>query len=130
MPDRSTNEPVGDAPRDLSHLAPEHREVVQRLYARVEQAVETIEQLRAANRRLRERVAELESRPAVPDDKTMVMLDDDPEALRDRIAGFIATIDRYLDDASETEASDGAPDEEGVDEPSGLNGVRTDDVHE
>lgn len=81
--------------------------MLQRLHARVEQAVETIDRLRDENERLRQRVAELESRPAVPDDKTLLLMDDDREALREQIAGFIDAIDRYLDTDAPADAPPG-----------------------
>lgn len=82
---------------DLSHLPTEHREVMRRLQDQVERAVAIIEELRAENERLQERVQKLEKRPAVPEDKTVVALDDDPEVLRDRVTGFIEAIDAYLE---------------------------------
>jgi FtsZ-binding cell division protein ZapB len=94
LPDSATDEaganhdgPVPDA----------HRDVLRRLTRRVEEAVETIERLRAENERLRRRVEELEAGPDLPDDETILTLEDDPEALRDRITRFIDAIDAYLD---------------------------------
>jgi FtsZ-binding cell division protein ZapB len=74
-----------------------HRDVLRRLTRRVEEAVETIEGLRAENERLRRRVEELEAGPDLPEDETLLTLDDDPDALRDRITQFIDAIDAYLD---------------------------------
>ena len=84
---------------DLSHLPAEHRAVIRRLRRRVEQAVETIEALRAENERLRQRVEELEAKPAFPEAETVLTLDDDPEEVKDRISHFIDTIDTYLEAA-------------------------------
>jgi len=87
----------------------EHRTGLQRLHRQVEQAVETIQRLRAENERLRQRVRELETRPALPDDQTILTLDGDPDAVQERIADFIDAIDAYL------EAT--APEGESVSEP-------------
>jgi hypothetical protein len=81
----------------LAPLPPEHRDAVRRLSRRVAQAVDTIEQLRAENARLRRRVEELEAGPDLPDDETLLSLDDDPDALRDRITQFIDAIDACLE---------------------------------
>jgi len=98
-PASSLPEPAADD-SGASHDGPvpdAHRDVLQRLRHRVEEAVETIERLRAENERLRRRVEELEAGPDRPDDETILTLEDDPEALRDRITRFIDAIDAYLD---------------------------------
>lgn len=92
---------------DLSHVPAEHRDIVRRLHARVERAATSIERLRAENERLKARVKELETRPAVPPEKMILTLDDDPDAVRDRITSFIDAIDAYLD-AAPSDASDEA----------------------
>jgi FtsZ-binding cell division protein ZapB len=71
--------------------------VVRRLFQQVQAAVDTIEDLRAENERLRRRIAELEAEPDYPDDETILALDDDPAEVRERITQFINTIDTYLD---------------------------------
>jgi len=81
----------------LTHLPAEHRDVVRRLFQQVQAAVDTIEDLRAENERLRRRVAELEAEPEYPDDETVLALDDNPAEVRERITQFINTIDTYLD---------------------------------
>ena len=105
----SVSDDDGEA-KDLSHLPAEHREVVRRLHQRVEQAVETIEALRAENERLRQRVEELEAKPSFPEAETVLTLDDDPEEVRERISHFIDTIDTYLE-AAEPNAPADDPDE-------------------
>jgi len=95
---------------DVSDLPEEHRDEIRRLHHRVEQAVATIERLRAENARLRQRVDELEEQPAFPDAETVFSLDDDPAAVKERINRFIDAIDTYLEghtsdtDAAEKEA--------------------------
>lgn len=91
---------------DLSHLPPEHKEVVRQLRAQVQRAVTTIQRLRAENRQLRERVEELEVRPDVPADKTVLALDDDPEGLRKQITEFIEAIDLYLEEGDPPSSDD------------------------
>jgi predicted nuclease with TOPRIM domain len=100
----------------LAPLPAEHRDAIRRLSRRVAQAADTIERLRAENERLRRRVEELEAGPDLPDDETHLSLDDDPEALRERITAFIDAIDACLDRpapssaAPEDTAEDKAPD--------------------
>lgn len=89
-----------DEEEDLSDLPPVHQDVVRRLRAKVKRAATLLKRLEAENERLRQRVKELEDRPAVPDDKTILALDDDPDALRDQISSFIEAIDAYLEDGS------------------------------
>lgn len=106
-PDETT-----DAETDASDLAdlPEvYRDALRRLRDRITEAADTIAQLRAENEQLRERIQELEKRPVLPDDKAVLTLDDDPEALRSRVTDFIDAIDAYLDAT--------APEEEAENEP-------------
>jgi chromosome segregation ATPase len=108
-PEGDEAEGEGEVP-DVSHLPAEHRDTMRRLYRRVEQAVATIEQLRAKNERLRRRVEELEEQPAFPDVETVLTLDDDPEAVKERISRFIDAIDTYLD-AADADAPDASEEE-------------------
>lgn len=87
-----------DVPDDGSEA-----EAIDRLRTHVQHAAQAIRRLRAENRRLARRVQELESRPAIEDDETLLALDTDPDALRDTIEGFIETIDRYLDQTESSE---------------------------
>jgi len=91
-----------------------HRDALRRLARRVEQAVETIERLRVENERLRRRVEELEAGPDVPEGETLLTLEEDPGALRDRITRFIDAIDAHLDrpaaDLPDAENTEDAPD--------------------
>lgn len=93
----STDEPEAQTGPALDHLPAEHRDVVRRLFQQVQAAVDTIEDLRAENERLRRRIAELEAEPEYPDDETVLALDDNPAEVRERITQFINTIDTYLD---------------------------------
>lgn len=90
-PDASDNED------DLTHLPPEYRTAVRRLRTEVERATAALNRLKAKNDRLRRRVEELEQRPAIHPETTTLVLNDDPEALRDRITSFIDAIDTYLE---------------------------------
>jgi uncharacterized coiled-coil protein SlyX len=84
----------------LTHLPPEHRATVRRLRAQVDRATTALNRLQDENERLRRRVEELEERPAVQPDTTALVLDNDPEALRDRISSFIDAIDTYLENGT------------------------------
>lgn len=110
LPHANPAPPVPDSIRppdsddeELTHLPPEYRAVVRRLRAQVERAATALNRLQAENERLRRRVEELEQRPALQPDTTTFVLDDEPDALRDRISAFIDAIDLYLEDG----ASDG-----------------------
>jgi predicted RNase H-like nuclease (RuvC/YqgF family) len=104
VPESVTDEDDEPVRRDVSHLPEEHRDAVRRLRRRVEEAIDTIEALRAENERLRRRVEELEAQPAFPEAETVLTLDDDPDAVKERIGRFIDTIDTYLE-AAEPDAS-------------------------
>jgi len=92
--------PTDSDEEELTHLPPEHRAMVRRLRKQVERATTALERLQAENERLRRRVDELEQRPALQPDTTTFVLDDDPDALRDRIASFIDAIDTYLENGT------------------------------
>ena len=71
---------------------------LERLRDRVRQAARELARLRQENATLHDRLAALESRPAVDPDATAVLgFDEDPEALRAKIEGFIEAIDAYLE---------------------------------
>ena len=71
---------------------------------RVELAAREIERLRTENAALAQRLVELENQPAT----APLLGDADPEALKDRIQGFIDTIDQLLRTAPDDAASDAA----------------------
>lgn len=83
---------------DPDDVPASYREAVEALTEQVAAAAETIDRLAAENRRLKQRVRDLEQRPDVPEGHTAVPLEEDREALRRRIDGFIASIDAYLDE--------------------------------
>lgn len=91
---------ASDSEEDLTHLPPEYRAAVRRLHAQVDRATAALTHLEAENERLRRRVEELEQRPAIQPDTTTLVLDDDPETLRDRISSFIDAIDTYLENGT------------------------------
>ena len=107
LPHSNPAPPVPDSIRptdldddELTHLPPEYRAAVRRLQAQVERAATALNRLRAENERLRHRVEELEQRPALQPDTTTFVLDDEPDALRNRISTFIDAIDAYLEDGT------------------------------
>jgi len=111
VPDAMSGEDEEDQ-GPLSPLPAEHRDALRRLSRRVAQAVDTIDRLRAENERLRRRVEELEAGPDRPDDETFLSLEDDPDALRDRITQFIDAIDACLEPPGPgpSDAGDDVPD--------------------
>ncbi len=69
---------------------------LERLRERVRTAARELDRLRKENDRLLEHIKELETRPPVDLEGTVLVLDEDPEALREKVEGFIQAIDRYL----------------------------------
>ena len=67
-----------------------------RLRDRIRHAAQELERLRRENRALRDKIAELETRPPVDVDSALLSLDEDPAVLRAKIEGFIEAIDAYL----------------------------------
>ena len=87
--------PARPAPPALDDL----RAIVQRAAGALERLRDEKRQLREENEHLRERVAQLEADPSAGRDGTALLLDDDSDALRERIDGFIDTLDAHLDEA-------------------------------
>lgn len=71
-------------------------QVLERLRERVEVAARELERLRKDNVLLARRIAELEARPAVDDDQSFLVLDENQEVLRKKVEGYIQAIDAYL----------------------------------
>ena len=76
---------------------------LEQLRDRVTRAVAEILRLREANRTLAQRIAHLESERAPG-----LQLDDDPEALREKITGFIEALDRFLEPQEDEPLTDDA----------------------
>lgn len=67
-----------------------------RLRGRVEEAARELQRLRQENAALAERLRDLEDRPAADFEGAVLHFDDDPDALREQVEAFIATLDEYL----------------------------------
>lgn len=84
------------APPSLEDL----RAVVNRAAATIRQLRQETDRLQAENDRLRERVRELEENPGAGlEQGTALLLDDDPDTLRQRIDRFIEALDTHLTDS-------------------------------
>ncbi len=70
---------------------------LERLRQRVEEAARELERLRGENAALLERLQAAEQRPLLDVEGALVGFDEEPEVLRQKVAGFIEAIDRYLD---------------------------------
>ncbi len=70
---------------------------LERLRERIEEAVHALEHLRRENEALAARIRELETRPEVPEGAAVVAFEEDAEALKEKLAGFIAAVDQYLE---------------------------------
>lgn len=71
-------------------------QALERLRERVEQAARELERLRRDNVLLAQRIAELEARPRVGEDQAFVLFDENADALRKKVEGFIQAIDAHL----------------------------------
>lgn len=69
---------------------------LERLRERVKQAAHELERLRKENAALAEGIEQLETHPDIDLDGTMFTFDADPDVLREKVEGFIKTIDAYL----------------------------------
>ena len=90
----SATPPGRGAPPALGEL----RETVRRAAGEISRLREETHRLRAETERLRERVAQLEQDPGAGRDGTALLLNDDPDALRQRIDRFINALDAHLTD--------------------------------
>lgn len=72
-------------------------QALERLRERVEQAARELERLRRDNMLLAKRIAELEARPSVDEDQTFFLFDENTDALRKKVEGFIQAIDAHLE---------------------------------
>ncbi len=83
---------------DLPALAPlKGNESLRRLRTRILKTAEELERLRHENAALLERIRELEDRPTLDLERTVVTLDEDPEDVREKVNEFIQIIDEYLE---------------------------------
>lgn len=71
-------------------------ESLQRLRDRIINTLQELERLRTSNAELAERIRELEERPHVDLDGTVLAFDEDPQQLREKVEGFIRAIDTYI----------------------------------
>jgi hypothetical protein len=69
---------------------------LERLRDRVQAAVHELDRLRKENAALTERIEQLETRPTLDVDDTLLAFDEHPDALREKVEGFISAIDQYL----------------------------------
>lgn len=90
-----------DASKRRSTVSLKSPQSLERLRDHVKKAARELERLRTENAALTERIRRLETRPAVDLDATVLAFDEDPDVLREKVEGFITTIDAYL--ARETE---------------------------
>ena len=90
-------EPPADTPTPTADASARREwRALARLRDRVGAAVEEIERLRAENKALAERVAELEDRPA-----TGLGFDEDPEVLKKKVRRFLDAVDRAIEASGE-----------------------------
>lgn len=71
-------------------------ESLRKLRDRVRKAVDELGRLREENRKLAERIVELERGPVGDDNETLVKLSETPDNLRNRLDAFISAIDAHL----------------------------------
>lgn len=95
--DQGKDQPEGEGLADLTtSLKGIH--ALERLRDRILTVANEILRLREENAALAERIARLEARPeSLFEEGTLLHLEEDPEALRRKITGFIEAIDQYLE---------------------------------
>ncbi len=86
----------GKPPRRSGPTRLKSPQSLERLRDRIKTAAHELERLHKENAALAERIRALEARPAVDLDGTVLAFDEDPDALREKVAGFIEAIDTYL----------------------------------
>ncbi len=84
----------GEKPKGSVHL--KSPQSLERLRERVKQAAHELERLRKENAALAERIEQLETHPDIDLDGTVFTFDADSDVLREKVEGFIKTIDAYL----------------------------------
>lgn len=94
--DERQDQPSG-APRTEETVDLRGTQALERLRDRVQAAAGEILRLREENAALAERITRLESRAGGDiETGTLLHLDEDPEAIRRKVNGFIEAIDQYL----------------------------------
>ena len=86
----------GDKPKQSGPVHLKSSPSLERLRERVKEAVHELDRLRKENAALAERIRQLETRPDVDLDGTVLAFEADPDVLREKVEGFIKTIDTYL----------------------------------
>ncbi len=86
----------GEKPKRRGSVHLQSPQSLVRLRERVKQAAHELERLRKENAALAERIEQLETHPDINLDGTVFAFDADPDVLREKVEGFIKTIDAYL----------------------------------
>ncbi len=86
----------GEKPKRSGPVHLKSSQSLKRLRERVKQAVHELDRLRKENAALAERIRQLETRPDVDLDGTVLAFEADSDVLREKVEGFIKTIDTYL----------------------------------
>ncbi len=86
----------GEKPKRSGPVHLKNSQSLERLRERVKQAVHELDRLRKENTALAERIRQLETRPDVDLDGTVFAFEADSDVLREKVEGFIKTIDTYL----------------------------------
>jgi len=81
-------------------------QTLERLRERVEAVARELIRLRQQNAELVRRLAELEARPLAEEDAVALEMDQDAEALRARIDGFVQAVDYYLSQEDAVESGE------------------------
>ncbi len=85
-----------ETPKQSGTVSLKSPQSLERLRDRVKKAARELERLRTENAALTERIRRLETSPTVDLEGTVLAFDEDPEILREKVEGFITTIDAYL----------------------------------
>ncbi len=86
----------GEKPKQHGPVHLKSPQSLERLRERVKQAAHELERLRKENAALAEGIEQLETHPDIDLDGTVFTFDADSDVLREKVEGFIKTIDAYL----------------------------------
>ena len=90
-----SSDPVGQIGMP-SLVALRGAESLRQLRDRIRKAVDELGRLREENRKLAERIVELERGPVGDPDETLLKIGEAPDQLRERLDAYIGAIDAYL----------------------------------
>lgn len=103
---RGEKAPSSRPPKRIGNVQLNSSASLERLRNRIEDAAKELHRLREENAALVKRLSDLEANPMMDFEGTLIALDEDPDALRTKIEGYIAAIDSYLNEEDTNNTGD------------------------